>query len=54
MNSELLLELTRTSSNKHGKNANDISFTDLEKILNKSKQHQVSMFRASKLHATGT
>ena len=27
---------------------------DLEKILNMYKHHQVSMFRASKKHATGT
>ena len=33
MNTELLLDHTTTGSNKHGKNAKDISFTDLKKIL---------------------
>ena len=33
MNSELSLNHTRTGSNKHGKSAKDISFTDLGKIL---------------------
>ena len=34
MNIELLLELTRKSLKQHGKNAKDISFTDLVKLLN--------------------
>src|SRR5215216_6492122 len=54
MNTELRLELTRTCSKHHGKIANDNSFTDLAKILTCQKQQQVSMFRASKQHATGT
>ena len=53
MNIDLLLELTRTSLKQHGKSANDNRFTDLEKILSMSKQHQVAMSRASKQHATG-
>ena len=34
MNSELQLNHTRTGSNKHGKSAKDMSFTNLVKILN--------------------
>ena len=34
MNTELWLDHTITGSNKHGKSATDISFTDLVKILN--------------------
>ena len=34
MNTELRLDNTITGSNKHGKSAKDISFTDLVKILN--------------------
>ena len=34
MNSEIWLNHKRTGSNKHGKSAKDISFTDLVKILN--------------------
>ena len=34
MNTEIWLEHTITGSNKHGKSAKDISFTDLVKILN--------------------
>ena len=34
MNAELWLDHTITGSNKHGKSAKDISFTDLVKILN--------------------
>ena len=33
MNNELQLDHTRAGSNKHGKNAKDISFTDLVKLL---------------------
>ena len=33
MNTELRLDHTITGSNKHGKSAKDISFTDLEKLL---------------------
>ena len=33
MNIELWLNHTRAGSNKHGKSAKDISFTDLVKIL---------------------
>ena len=33
MNTEIRLDHTITDSNKHGKSANDISFTDLVKIL---------------------
>ena len=33
MNTELRLDHTTTGTNKHGKNAKDISFTDLVKIL---------------------
>ena len=33
MNTELQLNHTRAGSNKHGKSAKDISFTDLVKIL---------------------
>ena len=54
MNTELRLNHTRTGSNKHGKSAKDISFTDLLKILTCQKQHQEALFRASKQHATGT
>ena len=53
MNTELRLNHTRRVSNKHGKSAKDISFTDL-KILTCEKQHQEAMFRASKEHGTGT
>ena len=34
MNTELWLNHTIAGSNKHGKSAKDISFTDLVKILN--------------------
>ena len=34
MNNELRLDHTTTGSNKHGKSAKDISFTDLVKIPN--------------------
>ena len=34
MNNELRLDHKITGSNKHGKSAKDISFTDLVKILN--------------------
>ena len=34
MNNELQLDHTRAGSNKHGKNAKDMSFKDLVKILN--------------------
>ena len=34
MNTELRLDHNITGSNKHGKSAKDISFTDLVKILN--------------------
>ena len=34
MNIELRIDHTITGSNKHGKSAKDISFTDLVKILN--------------------
>ena len=34
MNTELQLDHNITGSNKHGKSAKDISFTDLVKILN--------------------
>ena len=54
MITELLLKLTISSLKQHGKLSNDTRFTDLVKILNMAKQHQVAMFRASKLHATGT
>ena len=55
MNNDLLLELTRTGLKQHGKNANDNSLTDLAEIhWAWQKQHQVAMFRASKLHATLT
>ena len=33
MNTELWLEHTRTGSNKHGKSAKEIRFTDLVKLL---------------------
>ena len=33
MNTELRLDHTITGSNKHGKSAKDISFTDLVKLL---------------------
>ena len=33
MNTELWLDHTITGSNKHGKSAKDISFTDLVKLL---------------------
>ena len=54
MNTELRLNHTRTGSNKHGKSAKDISFTDLVKTLTWHKQHQEAKFRASEQHATGT
>ena len=47
MNTELRLKHTRIGSNKHGKSAKDISFTDLVKILTCQEQHQEAMFRAS-------
>ena len=53
MNTELWLNHTITSSNKHHKSAKDISFTDLQKILSMEKQHHIAMFGASKPHATG-
>ena len=34
MNNELRLDHNITGSNKHGKSAKDINFTDLKKILN--------------------
>ena len=34
MNTEIRLDHNITGSNKHGKSAKDISFTDLVKILN--------------------
>ena len=34
MNTEIRLDHNISSSNKHGKSAKDISFTDLVKILN--------------------
>ena len=34
MNTEIRLDHKITGSNKHGNSANDISFTDLVKILN--------------------
>ena len=33
MNTELRLDHNTTGSNKHGKSAKDIRFTDLEKLL---------------------
>ena len=36
MNTELRLDHTITGSNKHGKSAKDISFTDFVKILNRA------------------
>ena len=54
MSTELWLNHSRTCSNKHGKIAKDISFTDLVKILTSQKQHQEAIFRARKNHATGT
>ena len=47
MNTELWLVHTTVGSNRHGKSAKDIRFTD-------RKQHQVAMFRALTQHATGT
>ena len=35
MNTELRLDHIITGSNKHGKSAKDISFTDLVRIMNK-------------------
>ena len=54
MNTELRLNHTRIGSNKHGKSAKDISFTDLVNILAWHKQHQEAMFLARKQHAKGT
>ena len=54
MNTELRLNHTRTGSNRHGKSAQDISFTDLVFTLSCQKQHQEAMFRASKKQATLT
>ena len=54
MNTELRLEVTRSSSKWHGKSASDNSFTDLVKLLTCQKQQQVSMFRANKQQAIGT
>ena len=54
MNIELWLNHKRAGSNKHGKSAKDISFTDFVKILTFQKQHQEALFRASKQHAAGT
>ena len=54
MNTELWLDHTITVSNKHGKSAKDISFTDLVKILNMAETASVAMFGARNQHATGT
>ena len=48
MNTELSPEITRTSSNTHGKIANNNSSQTWQK------QHQVAMFRAIKQHVTKT
>ena len=54
MNTELRLDHNITSSNKHGKSAKDIRFTDDEITGNGRKQYQVAMFRAQKQYATAT
>ena len=54
MNTELFLKPTISSPKHHGKLTNDNSFIDLQKYQTQQKQHQVAMFRASKLHARGT
>ena len=54
MNTELRLNHTIAGSNKHGKSAKDISFTDFVKILTCQKQHQEAIFGATKQCATGT
>ena len=42
MNNELRLDHNITGPNKHGKSAKDISFTDLEKILDMTEITSVS------------
>ena len=54
MNTDLWLIGTLTGSNKHGKSAKDISFTDLVKILNMAETASASNVQASETHATGT
>ena len=48
MNTELRLDHKITGSNKHGKNAKDISFTDLEKILDMAKTASGSNVQSTK------
>ena len=46
MNTELRLDHDITGSNKHGKNAKDISFTDLVKLLNMAETVSGSNFQS--------
>ena len=48
MNSELRLDHTITGSNKHGKSAKDIRFTDLVKILNMAETASGSNVQSTK------
>ena len=46
MNTEIWLDHTITGSNKHGKSAKDISFTDLVKILDMAETASCSNVRS--------
>ena len=48
MNNELWLNHTIAGSNKHGKSAKDISFTDLVKILNMAETASGSNVQSTK------
>ena len=48
MNTKLRLNHTRAGSNKHGKSAKDISFTDLVKILNMAETASGSNVQSTK------
>ena len=50
MNTELRLEHNITGSNKHGKNAKDISFTDLVKILDMAETASGSNVQSNQKH----
>ena len=53
MNSDLRLDHKITGSNKHGKSAKDIRFTDLVKILNMAETASGSKVQSKTTHATG-
>ena len=54
MNTELRLDHNITGSNKHGKSAKDIRFTDLVKLLDMTETSSGSNVQSKKTHATGT